>query len=509
MIELINSVFKLHLRKYEEELRMYYEMPIELQSALLRNLLKTNAATTIGKRYHFERITSAAAYAEQVPVHTYELLFPYIQEALLHDEPALTISRPRWVAKTSGTTSGTSKYIPITKENIEDCHHKASWLTLAALHAHNENLQIFSRKNLLIGGGVYGPYPGSSAVVADISAILIHHIPLVIRPFYIPDVRTATLPDYETKVSIIAEMAAKEPGITMLGGVPTWNLTLYRRIMEITGAHNLLEVWPNLQAYIHGGVRFEPYREQFRALIPSPHFLYLEVYNASEGFFAIQDKLDRDDLLLLLSNGIYYEFIRFDDYQADNWDARPLQEVQTDIPYVMLITTNTGLYRYPMGDLVAFTATNPFRIKIVGRTQEYINAFGEDLLLDNVEKALMASCRQLGASVRDYAVAPYYIQLSEKGRHQWFIEFETPPADLGSFSQALDKAMQQQNSNYAQKRSNNFAIDPLEVIQLPTGFFERWLRRKGKLGGQHKIPKLANHRRFAEELLSMLAEEMP
>jgi hypothetical protein len=333
---------------------------------------------------------------------------------------------------------------------------------------------------------------------------MIHHIPLVIRPFYIPDVRTATLPNYEAKVKQIAELGAREPSITMLGGVPTWNLTLYRRILDITGAAHLLEVWPHLQAYIHGGVSFTPYREQFAALIPSHNFLYLEVYNASEGFFAVQDQLDRDDMLLLLTNGIYYEFIPFEAYKQGSLEACPLSAVQTGINYVMMITTNTGLYRYLMGDLIVFSSTSPYRIRIVGRTQEFINAFGEDLLLDNVENALVATCRAFGAIVRDYTIAPYYIRVEEKGRHQWFIEFEQPPADLPVFAAALDEAMKRENSNYAQKRTNDFAINALEVVNLPVGFFEAWLRDKGKLGGQHKIPKLANHRRYAEELLQRL-----
>ncbi len=504
MIELINNIFKLHLRKYEEEMALMYRSPWELQADTLRKIIKPNAATTIGRRYRFDQIGNGREYSQQVPVHSYADLEPYILRALLHDEPALTTGKARWVAKTAGTTSGASKFIPITRENIQECHFKGSWFALAALHAHREDLQIFARKNLLIGGGIYGPYQGSSAIVADISAILIHHIPLVIRPFYIPDVRTATLPNYETKVKQIAEMGAREPSITMLGGVPTWNLTLYRRILDITGAANLLEVWPQLQAYIHGGVSFAPYREQFAALIPSRDFLYLEVYNASEGFFAVQDQLDRDDMLLLLTNGIYYEFIPFEAYKSGSLEACPLAEVQAGINYVMMITTNTGLYRYLMGDLIAFSSVSPYRIRIVGRTQEYINAFGEDLLSDNVENALIGACRAFGAIVRDYTIAPYYIQVQEKGRHQWFIEFERPPADLPMFAAALDEAMKRENSNYAQKRTNDFAIDALEVINLPAGFFEAWLRDKGKLGGQHKIPKLANHRRYAEELLQRL-----
>lgn len=505
MIELINNIFKIHLKKYQEEMALFYEMPLELQADTLRQILRANGYSSFGRKYGFDQINTPAEFAARVPVHSYDDLAPYIEASLLREEPALTSSRPRWVAKTAGTTSGSSKYIPITKENIHECHLKGSWFALAALHAQREDLRIFAQKNLLIGGGVYGTYPGSSVTVADISAIMIQHIPLVIRPFYIPDVRTATLPDYEAKVKQIAELGAREPSITMLGGVPTWNLTLYRRILEITGAANLLEVWPQLQAYIHGGVSFAPYRQHFASLIPSPDFIYLEVYNATEGFFAVQDKPGQDDLLLLLTNGVFFEFIPFEDFKLGNLNAYSLAGVRTDTAYVMVITTNTGLYRYLMGDLIMFSEINPYRIRIIGRTQEYINAFGEDLLLDNVENALMRTCQNSDARVRDYTIAPCYIKLEEKGRHQWFVEFEQPPADIQAFARDLDVAMQKENSNYAQKRTNDFAITALELVVVPPGFFEQWLRKKGKMGGQHKIPKLANHRRFADELLGMLA----
>jgi hypothetical protein len=504
MIEVINSLFKIHLKKYQDELELILNEPLEIQQNVLYSILQQNKETAIGHKYSFQNIASYREFRDRVPVFTYDDLEPYIQRIFQGEECVLTESKVKWVAKTSGTTSGKSKYIPITKENIQECHFKGSWFTLAALYSHNEDIKIFARKNLLIGGGIYGNYPGSNIMVADISAIMAHHLPLIIRPFYIPDVRTATIPNWEEKVIQIAEMAAQEDSISMLGGVPTWNITLYRKILEITGASNLLEVWPELQAYIHGGVSFNPYRQQFRELIPSPDFLYQEVYNASEGFFAIQDNLGSDDLLLLLNNGVFYEFIPFEKFNQGELEAVNLQDVQAGESYAMLVSTNSGLYRYIVGDVVTFTAVNPFKIRIKGRTQEYINAFGEDLLLQNAENALMKACGLHDALVKDYTIAPFYLNIIDKGRHQWFIEFEKPPADVSAFETTLDQALQNENSNYAQKRTNDFAINRLEIIALPPGFFNAWLKEKGKIGGQHKVPKLVNDRHFANEFIAAL-----
>ncbi|MCB0637775.1 MAG: GH3 auxin-responsive promoter family protein [Lewinella sp.] len=502
MINFINNLFKVHLKKYEAELALHYELPEQLQVDTLANLLVTMEGTAFGQDHHLAGVRHGAGFAERVPVRNYDELQPYLRRMLRGEDNVLSPDRVRWLAQTAGTTSGQSKYVPVTRDNIQECHVKGSWMTLAMLHMQREDLKIFARKNLLIGGGVYDPHPDNGFPVADISAILVHSIPLVVRPFYIPDVKTATLPNYERKVRIIAEMAAREDSITMLGGVPTWNLALYRHILEITGASNLLEVWPNLQAYIHGGVSFGPYRETFRRLIPKPDFLYQEVYNASEGYFALQDGEERDDMLLLLTNGIYYEFIPFEQFRSGDRTAIPLSEVEEDVPYALVITTNAGLYRYLVGDLITFTTRSPYRIKIVGRTQEFINAFGEDLLSENVENALVKACRETGAVVKDYTIAPYYLSERERGRHQWFIEFLELPVEQSVFTRSLDLALQRENSNYAQKRSNDFAISELEVIALPPGFFQQWLRRKGKVGGQSKVPKLANHRHFADEILA-------
>lgn len=506
VINWINNLFKIHLKKYEAELAAHYTHPEQLQRDTLQQILRENAGTAIFKEHSLRADASPATYAERVPVRTYEEMQPYIHRILGNENQVLTRQKVSALAKTAATTQKTSKFLPVTREHILSCQ-KGSWFTLTSLHLHREDMQIFARKNMLIGGGAYGNYPGTNMLVADISALMIQSIPLILRTFYLPDIYTATLPNYEEKIRKIAKIAANEPSLTMLGGVPTWNLALYRQVLAEKNAKHLLEVWPNLQAYVHGGVSFAPYREHYEALIPSKDFLYHEIYNASEGYFAVQDQLDKDDMILILNNGIYYEFIPFDELQNDDRRAIPLEQVQPGTLYAMVITNSSGLYRYLLGDVVRFTSVHPYRIKIAGRTQEYINAFGEDLLLSNVQQALLTTCAEFEVKIKDYTIAPYYMKVNQKGRHQWFIEFagEVPP--LATFTEALDEAMKACNSNYAQKRTNDFAITKLEIIPLPTGFFQYWLRDRGKVGGQAKVPKLANHRQFAEDILDRLKKQ--
>lgn len=503
MIQVINNIFKTHLKRYQEELLTFETQALAIQEEVLLKILGNQQASKIGLQYGFSSIHSYQEFQQRLPVVRYEDIEPLIQKTMLGEEDILTTRKIKWMAKTAGTTSGKSKYLPITRENIVECHQKAAWYILSTLYAHREDLQIFAKRNMLFGGGVYGPCPGSSIPVADISAIMIQSIPYFMRPFYIPSVKIATQPNWEEKVEQIAQIVSKEDSLTMLGGVPTWNLTLYRRVLELTGADHLLQVWPNIQAYVNGGVSFKPYQKQFREILPHDDILYIEVYNASEGFFAVQTDLNNEGLSLLLNHGMFFEFIPFEQFKVGDFSAVNLSKVAVGQDYALVVTNNSGLYRYIVGDVVTFTSTFPFKIIIKGRTQEYINAFGEDLLLDNVEKALVCTCQQFNAIVKDYTIAPYYIKINEKGRHQWFIEFEKEPEDQLAFAKKLDENLQRENSNYQQKRSNDFAITQLEVIMLPSGFFLTWLKQKGKFGGQNKVPKLANHRRYAEEILSL------
>ena len=504
MLRVVNTIFKTYLGRYRKEIQDHHEIPLKLQRRTLEHILRENQATPFGLDHHFDRILrEPATYPELVPVRNYDQHAPYIERVLKGELSTLTADPAAWIATTSGTT-GSVKYLPVPQSAVREIHLKGSWLSLAILYDKDESVQVFSHKNLLIGGAFQGIHQPSGLPKADISAIIIKSIPRVMRPFYIPDIELATGPNYEEKIEKIAHLAAHEPGITILGGVPTWNLPLYRRILEIHGGDNMLDVWPDAAAFKHGGVNFDPYRAQFERLFPKPGFIFQEIYNATEGFFAVQDRDDLRTMLLLLTTGIYYEFIPWEAYQRGDLSSVDLSGVTTDTAYVMLITTVAGLYRYPMGDLIEFTETDPYRIRILGRTQEFINAFGEDLLRSEAESALMEACEAAGAIVRDFTVAPEYIEVGKKGRHHWLIEFERPPTDWERFNAALDQALRKRNNNYAAKRANDFAITRHELTVLPSGFFRDWLRDKGKLGGQHKVPRLANHRRFLEDILGRL-----
>ena len=504
MLKVINSLFRTYIGRYGRELRMHYDDPLALQREVLDGILRSQRTTVFGREHDFHGlIRQPGDYAARVPVRHYEQHLPYLERALRGEARVLTAESIDWVSTTSGTT-GATKYLPLSNQAIADIHLKGSWMSLAFLYAKDPSVQVFSNKNLLIGGSIKGMHSTLGVPQGDISAVIIRNIPRIMRSFYIPDLELATAVDYEAKIERIAHLAAAEPGITTLGGVPTWNLPLYRRILEIHGGDSMLDVWPAARVFKHGGVNFAPYRKQFAALFPRPDFLFHEIYNATEGFFGIQDRDDLRTMLLLLNAGVYYEFVRWGDYQNDDYAAVDLSGVTTGETYVMLITTRAGLYRYPMGDLIEFTETDPFRIRILGRTQEFVNAFGEDLLRSEAEEALLRACEDSRALVREFMVAPEYISLAGSGRHHWVIEFEQAPADLAAFNRRLDQNLQQVNYNYAAKRSNDFAIRRHELTVAPAGFFRAWLRERGKLGGQHKVPRLANHRRFLDDVLGRL-----
>ena len=505
MLKVINSLFRTYIGRYGRELRLHYDDPGHLQQQTLEAILRHQRSTAFGREHDFyDLIKRPADFARRVPVRNYEEHQPYLNRVLAGEQRVLNADAIDWVSTTSGTT-GATKYLPLSSQAISEIHLKGSWMSLACLYTKDPTVQVFSSKNLLIGGAIKGDHPVLNVPQGDISAIIIRNIPRLMRSFYIPDLELATAVDYEEKIERIAHLAAAENGITTLGGVPTWNLPLYRRILEIHGGKNMLDVWPEARVFKHGGVNFAPYRNQFRALFPRKDFLFHEIYNATEGFFGIQDDDELRTMLLVLNAGVYYEFVRWADYQDGRYEgAVPLTGVRTTETYVMLITTRAGLYRYPMGDLIEFTETNPYRIRILGRTQEFVNAFGEDLLRSEAEGALLKACEDARAIVREFTVAPEYIQLAGSGRHHWVIEFEIPPTDLELFNQRLDYHLQAANYNYAAKRGNDFAIRRHALTVAPDGFFRSWLRDRGKLGGQHKVPRLANHRRFLEDILGRL-----
>ena len=406
----------------------------------------------------------------------------------------------RWFSKSSGTTGEKSKYIPVTKEHMKQCHIRGTWDSLTIMYENNPNARVFWGKSLVMGGSLeqYSEYPATT--IGDVSAIMTKNMPFICRPFFTPDFETAMLPNWDEKIERMAQILINEEKLVSIGGVPTWTIVLFRRILEISGKKHLLEVWPNLQAYVHGGVSFIPYKEQFRQFLPSENFIYKEVYNASEGYFAVQDTLHNTGLLLLPDNGIYYEFLPMDQWDTEYPQAIPLEQVETGKNYALLITTNAGLWRYKIGDTLMFTSIHPYRIKITGRTQQFVNAFGEEVMVANTDKALATTCRHTGAIVSDYTVAPIYFSRSGKGGHEWIVEFEKEPDDIEQFRTLLDQNLQTVNSDYEAKRYKNMALKKLQLVVAPPGTFYRWLRTKGKLGGQHKVPRLSNNRKVLEDI---------
>ncbi|MBK7426897.1 MAG: GH3 auxin-responsive promoter family protein [Saprospiraceae bacterium] len=484
-----------------EQIRKY---PHDLQRDTLQHLLETASGTEFGKKHGFSSIKSLKQYQLNVPAGDYEDFKPYIHRMMMGEKDILWNGRVKNYSKSSGTTSDKSKFIPVPRENMVGCHFRGSWDTMTILYHINPEMAIFANRNLIMGGTTTLFEPHSATRFGDISALMIHQMPNFVRSFYTPSLETALLADWEEKIERTAIESLANPNIAMFGGVPTWNIVLFKKLLEMTGAENMLQIWPKLKAYVHGGVGFEPYRSQFEALLPADDFIYLEVYNASEGFFAVSDESKSDDMLLLLSNGIYYEFVAMEDFINDKMDAIPLEDVKPGVQYAIIITTNSGLWRYMPGDTITFTSVSPYRIKVTGRTKQFVNAFGEELMIANTDKALAETCKEFGAVASEYTVAPIYLNMNGKGGHQWIVEFEKDPHDLPQFAEKLDINLQKVNSDYEAKRSKNLALDSLKMMKVPKGRFYKWLASKGKLGGQNKVPRLSNHRHTIDEIVNFL-----
>ena len=507
MRKLANSLFRQYLQFRMRHIRRYKKHPHDVQREWLERLLLTARDTEWGQRHDFKSLKSYRQFAKRIPVQDYESLKPSIQRMMHGEKDVLWNGRIRYFSKSSGTTEDKSKFIPVSSQNLRYCHKGGSWDTTAIFYDQRPDAELFRRRSLLMGGslGRFEPFPKS--ILGDVSAVMISQMPFFVRPFFTPDFGTALLPDFEEKIARMARICSQED-VVMLGGVPTWTVVLFRRILELTGKADMLEVWPNLQAYIHGGVSFTPYREQFRQFFPSEKTMrpvsYLEIYNASEGYFAIQDVLATYDLLLLLNNGVFFEFLPMEEWQKDYPRAVPLEAVEVGKNYALVISTNAGLWRYKIGDTVAFTSVSPYKIKITGRTRQFVNAFGEEVMVENTDRALAETCLATGAVVAEYTVAPVYFKGAGKGGHEWLVEFDHPPADLIHFSHLLDKNLQNINSDYEAKRYHNLALEPLRLRSLPSGTFHQWLKMKGKYGGQHKVPRLSNERRYVEEISAFL-----
>lgn len=474
-----------------------------IQRKLLSSLTTTAQNTEIGRKYGFSEIKeNYRLFAERVPVIDYEGLKPYVERMLAGEQNLIWSSNIEWFAKSSGTTNDKSKYIPVSKEALRDCHYKGGKSSVASYFNLNPKSRLFDGKALILGGSHEISNFEGGYRCGDLSAILIQNIPQLANYVRVPSKDIALMSEWESKLEKIAATTVNE-NVTSLSGVPSWFMVLIKKILHDNGKQYLTEIWPNLELFFHGGISFAPYREQYKHLIPSDKMFYIETYNASEGFFAVQNSLDERTMLLLIDLGIFYEFIPLSEIDSDNPKVLPYWEVEKGENYALVITTNSGLWRYVIGDTVKVESVNPVKITISGRVKHFINAFGEELMVANADKGLAKACSETGAVISNYTAAPVFMSEGSRGRHQWLIEFDREPSSLEEFANILDASLQDINSDYEAKRYKGIALDRLEVVVARKGLFEDWLRLKGKLGGQHKIPRLSNERNYIEDMLKL------
>ncbi|TGE26604.1 GH3 auxin-responsive promoter family protein [Hymenobacter metallicola] len=502
---MIDSILTWTVQRRLASIDHFRQNPHEVQARVFQDLLQKARATEWGQRYGFADAPSAAEFAQRVPVSSYEELYPAIERVLRGEPDVLWPGRVQWFAKSSGTTNARSKFIPVTRESLHECHYRAGRdMTALATSLYPEN-RILAGKTLSLGG-THGPNPfrldDEASRVGDVSAVIMQNLPSWAEYLRTPPLELALLDEWEEKIERIARHVL-EVNVAALAGVPTWMIVLLRRVTELAGADNITEVWPNLSLFLHGAVAFGPYRELFRQLIPSGQMRYLEIYNASEGYLALQDEPNSEELLLLLDHGIYYEFIPVDQFDAEYPQTLTLEQVALGQTYALVLTTNAGLWRYKIGDTVRFTSLAPYRIRITGRTKHFLNAFGEEVVIENADAAIAAACQATGTTVRDYTAAPIYFDASDssRGGHQWLIEFSQPLQQPEQFVAVLDQTLRELNSDYDAKRHRDLALSPPVLTIASPGTFTRWLADKGKLGGQHKVPRLSNSREMIEEVL--------
>lgn len=491
------------MTKRMHQIELFMKYPHEVQNEWFRKLIDSAKDTEWGKKFGYASIQNPEQFARQVPLQDYESVKPYIERVRRGEQNILWNSDIKWFAKSSGTTNDKSKFIPVSNESLEECHYKGGKDMVSIYCSNYPETELFTGKNLALGGShstdIYGNYESYNG---DVSAIIMQNLPLWAEFFRAPDLSIALLTNFEEKLEKMARATMTE-NVTSIAGVPSWMNVLLKRILEISGKKTLKEVWPNLEVYFHGGVNFTPYRENFKQLFGKGNTHFFELYNASEGFFGLQDQKKSGELLLMLDYGIYYEFIPVDETGAASEKAIPLHEVKSGRNYALVISTNGGLWRYQVGDTVKFTSTNPYRFRITGRTKHFLNAFGEEVIIDNTEKAIKTACEKTDALIHEYTVAPVFMDGNLNGAHEWLIEFEKEPADLNYFTEVLDNALKSLNSDYEAKRFNNFVLRPPLVRPMKKGTFYEWLKKKDKLGGQNKVPRLSNDRKYLEEILSL------
>jgi len=501
-MEIINSVFSWLIKKRIHQIELFMKYPIDVQNELLQKLVYEARNTEWGIKHDFKNIKNYNNYINKVPLQNYESLQTLILRIKQGEQNVLWHSEIKWFAKSSGTTTGKSKFIPVSKESLEDCHYKGGKDLLAIYHNNHPETKLIVGKTLVVGGSSkLNPFSETS-YYGDLSAIIMKNFPFWVEQRRVPEMEIALMENWDEKIEKMANSTSKED-VSNISGVPSWTLLLLNRILEINKTDNLFDIWPNLELYMHGGVNFSPYQKQFERIIPSSKMNYYESYNASEGYFGIQDQQKSNEMLLMLDYGIFYEFIPFENTNEEQPTTVALENVELNKIYEMVITTNAGLWRYRLGDTIEFTCLNPFRIKIIGRTKQFINAFGEELMVDNAEKAITEACDKTQAIIKDYTVAPFFLEGNNAGKHQWLIEFEKKPADVALFGYFLDEALKKLNSDYEAKRFSNMILAEPEILILEKNTFYNWLKSKNKLGGQHKVPRLSNNRKLLEEILNL------
>ena len=500
-IPLVNSIASWFLKKRFHQIELFLKYPNEVQEELLLNLIEKAKDTQIGKQYDFDSIKNYDSFAERIQVSTYEDYQDIIERSRKGETNIFWPSPIKWFAKSSGTTNAKSKFIPVSIESLEDCHYAAGKDLLCMYFNNNEDSQLFTGKSLRLGGSKE-LYKENGTVFGDLSAILIDNMPFWAEFSSTPSNKVSLMSDWEYKMQSIVDETINE-NVTSLTGVPSWMLVLLNNVLETSGKNNLFDIWPNLEVYFHGGVSFTPYTDQYKKLLPRKGFKYYEIYNASEGFFAIQDKNNSNELLLMLDYGIFYEFIPMETYGTPKEKVIRLSDVEKEKNYAVIITTNAGLWRYKIGDTVRFTSINPYRIKVSGRTKHHINVFGEELIIENAEDALKKVCKKTKAEIVDFTAAPIFMQGKEKGGHEWLIEFKTPPEDINYFNELFDNALKALNSDYEAKRYNNITLNKPTIQIARQQLFYDWLKQNNKLGGQHKVPRLSNTRDYIDELLNL------
>ena len=500
-IPLINSIASWFLKKRMHQIELFIKYPNEVQQDVLNGLIDSAKDTFIGKKFDFSSINCYKDFSEKVPVFSYEEFSDKIELARKGENNIFWSSKIKWFAKSSGTTNAKSKFIPVSDESLQDCHYAAGKDLLCMYFNNNPNSQLFTGKSLRLGGSK-SPYEKNGTFYGDLSAILIDNMPFWAEFSSTPSNRISLMEDWDKKIDKIISESLNE-NVTSLAGVPSWMLVLLNRILEKSEEKYISDLWPNLEVYFHGGVSFKPYLNQYMDIINKESMQFYEIYNASEGFFAIQYENNSNELLLMLDYGIFYEFIPMKLYGTKNEKIIPLYEVEKDVNYAILITTNAGLWRYKIGDTVKFTSTSPYKIIITGRTKHYINVFGEEVIIENTDNVINKLSSKYDLQIIDYTVAPVFMNKNKKGAHQWFIEFKKPPSKKINLSEVIDHELRQENSDYDAKRFNSFTLKKPEVIISKKGVFLKWLEINNKLGGQNKIPRLSNERKFIESLMKL------